>query len=215
MLTTQFVRRARSIAFAAVLAGLAIPSTSHAMSTQGISFGLSFHSNYIGRQERSTDEPSGSVFIDERGGGLSLYGGYGFTPSFALRLSLDGSVHETTDAAIEVEHSSVVIEGMYLFRDGQLVRPYLCAGIGGFRVHSRQGSYDFATTGPGAGFGGGLEIFVAQNVALELGARVDAINWEEQRAVRTESDGSETVVKTPVEKEGGAAKFRLGVSFWI
>jgi hypothetical protein len=82
-------------------------------------------------------------------------------------------------------------------------------------VASRQGAFDFETTGPGVTFGGGLEIFLARHVALELGVRADFINWEEQRATLTSSDGSQAVVETPIEKEGGAAKIRLGVSFWI
>jgi opacity protein-like surface antigen len=209
------VSRIRTLVAAALAATGLDASDVLANDTQGVVLGLSLHSNHIGAEERTSDAPSGSVFIDKSGGGATLFGGYGFTPSFALLISFDGAVHETTDPDVELTHASFVIEGRYLFREGQSLRPYLAGGIGGFQVASRQGAFDFETTGPGVTFGGGLEIFLARHVALELGVRADFINWEEQRATLTSSDGSQAVVETPIEKEGGAAKIRLGVSFWI
>ena len=210
---------ARSVCFAVtvVLAAALVPSDGSAAggSARGTLLGVSLHSNHIGSDDRPPDAPSGSVFLDENGGGLTLVAGYGFTNAFALRLALDGAVHETTDPAIEVTHSSVVMEGVYYFRSAQLARPYVAAGVGGFQVESRQGQYDFATTGPGAVLGTGLQVFVAEHVALDFGLRADWINWEEQRATRHEGDGTETIVQTPIEEEGGAVKLRVGVNFWI
>jgi opacity protein-like surface antigen len=186
-----------------------------AAATDGFFLGLDFHTSHIDAEDERAEAPTGSVFIDDNGGGVTFFLGYGITPSFPLRLNLSVAEHETSDTDVKFFYSSVTIEGAYLFRNGEPLRPYLLGGFGGFAVRSRQDDFDFETTGPGFVFGTGMVYFLSEHFALDFGLRGDLINWDKQRATLTFPNGSQAIVETPVEGDGAAAKFLFGVSGWF
>jgi len=203
-------RLAPALAAALILA--AVPARAD---TDGVAFGIGIHANNVGAEDPAEDSPPSSVFVEEAGGGVNLWFGYGLTPSFALRLLAAGASHETTDPDVEVAWGGVTLEATYLFRDPQPWRPYLVGGLGGFSTRSRQDDLDFEATGPGIVIGGGILRSFGETWAVDLALRAQFVNWEEATATFTFADGSSATVQRPVEEDGGALDILLGVSWWL
>jgi hypothetical protein len=193
---------------------LALATTSAHADTDGFAFGVGLHTNSVGNDTDRTDAPPGSLFLNGTGAGAELWAGYGFTPSFSMRLFFAGAEHSTSDGDVKIEFGGATIEAMYLFRNPEVIRPYLVGGLGGYSVASRVNDYDYETTGPGLVLGTGLQCFFNDTVAIDVGLRGEFIHWEEASATRT-TGGSNTQVRTPLDEEGGALKFVVGTSFWF
>ncbi len=198
----------------ALLVLLATATTPALADSEGFFVGLDLHSSHIGAEERSEASPVNSVFVDKDGGGISLSLGYGFTPSFPLRLRMSFAGHETSDPGVEVTYASAVIEAAYLFREGEQTRPYLFGGFGGFNLESKQDFFIYDTPGPGTVFGGGLLYFATPNFSLDFALRLEFINWE-QEVAKTGIGGTTFEVETPVDEEGTSGKIFFGASYWF
>lgn len=186
-----------------------------AVDTEGLFVELAVNTNHLAAQDEEEAAASGSVFLGKNAVGGTILLGYGFTPSFAARLAISGAEHDTTDPEIKVSYGGLTLEGSYSFRAGQQVRPYIYGGLGGFSLQSTQDEYDYESTGPGIGFGGGVHSFLGEHFVLDAGLRFDYVNWEKQTATRKLSDGSLQVVETPVNESGGASKIVLGAGWWF
>lgn len=206
----------RTLRFALLLASavLAAPVSPARADTDGLCFGIDLHSNRFGGAEESETPSTDAVFVKETGGGADLWIGWGFTRSFPVRLSVTGAAHDTSDPDVEVAYGSVTIDGMYLFRDPEPLRPYLYGGVGGFALRSRKDALDWETTGPGILFGGGILYFLGDTFALDFSVRGEFVNWEKTRATWHTGAGDITA-ETPIEEEGSAAKFLVGASWWL
>ena len=196
-----------------LLATVTAPATVLADS-EGFFVGLDLHSSHIGAEERTEASPDNSVYVDEVGGGISLSLGYGFTPSFPLRLRMSFAGHETSDPAVDVTYASAVIEAAYLFRKGEQTRPYIFGGLGGFNLESRQDFFIYDTSGPGTVFGGGLLYFATPNFSLDFALRLEFINWE-QVVAKTVIGGTTFEVETPIDENGSSGKIIFGASYWF
>lgn len=203
----------RAFLAGAILAAAILPAPARA-DTKGFAFGVQLHSNQLGSVEAAAGDVPESVFIEENGGGLGLWAGWGINESFSLRLALDLVGHETSDDDIRVAYGSLAVEGLYLFRQPDALRPFLLGGVGTFGLASRDDAYDYATTGPGLLAGGGIYYFLGSTFALEFSGRGEFVNWNEKQARRIDGDGS-TTVTAPVEREGVAGKLTLGASLWF
>jgi opacity protein-like surface antigen len=197
--------------FVTVAAALLIP-TSAGADTQGLHVGLLLHANHLDSADETTVAP---VLVDERGGGARLFFGYGFDPSFSLRLSVTASRHDTSRNDIDFEFSSGTLEGVYLFRNPDAFRPYLYGGVGGMLARATEGALDFETRGPGVVFGGGLLYFPTPDFAVDFHARADFINWEEEENAVLEVAGGTTTVERPIEREGTGVQLGFGISGWF
>jgi hypothetical protein len=198
----------------AAAAFLAVALPAHA-GTEGFAFGFDLHSSIVGTVDASAAKPPGYIFIDQDGGGGTLWLGYGFTPSFPVRLVASGATHGTTDADVEVAFGSLTLEALYMFRNPASLRPYVLGGVGAYSVRSRVDEYDYETTGPGVVMGAGLMYFFNNTVAMDFGIQADFMNWDHQTATRNVAGGGTEIIDTPVEEDGGAAKVLLGMSFWL
>lgn len=184
--------------------------------TEGFFVEFCGNSNHVGgAQDREIGDDSNSIFVSENGPGGTLNLAYGFTPSFPLRLSFSGAEHNTNDPEVDVEVSSVTIEGGYIFRAGTSVRPYLYGGVGTYSLQSKQDDYDFETTGPGMDFGVGLYSFLGEHLVFDAALRFDFMNWEKQTATVELPNGNTAIVETPVSEEGSASKILLGAGWWF
>jgi hypothetical protein len=197
--------------FALALFATAFPA---AADTDGFFFGIDLQSNRVGAADRPDDPDPAAVFVDEVGGGANLFFGWGFTPSFPVRLSLSAAGHDTSDPDIEVAYAGVTIDGMYLFRNPEPLRPYLYGGVGGFALRSRKDALDWETTGPGILGGGGVLYFFGDTFALDFSVRGEFVNWEKTRATLHTPAGDFTA-ETPIEEKGTAAKILVGASWWL
>jgi hypothetical protein len=191
-----------------LLAGPARPDT------KGFLLGLDLHYSKIGAEEESESSGDNSVFVDEDGGGVTILVGYGFTPSFALRLAGSASNHETSDSDVEVIYSNSLIEAMYIFREAAPLRPYILGGIGGARLESRDDPFRYETTGSCADLGFGFLYFTGEHFAIESALRLEFVNWDKATA-SLETDHGTVTVETPVEDEGSALKVLFGVNYWF
>ncbi len=171
-------------------------------------------SNHVGEPEK-IDDDANAVLVGENGPGGTLTLAYGFTPSFPLRLTVSGAEHNTTDPDVDVQFSSVNVEGGYIFRAGTSVRPYLYGGVGAYSAASDQGGYDYETTGPGIDIGFGLYSFLGDHFVIDAALRFDFINWETQTETRRLENGDDVIVETPVDEEGAASKILLGAGWWF
>ena len=208
-----WLRAPGALLLPALLAAAFLPAPARA-DTKGFAFGGQLHSNQLGSVEEAAGDVPESIFIQENGAGVGLWAGWGFNESFSLRLALDVAGHETSDDDIQVGYGSVAIEGLYLFRQPDALRPFLLGGVGTFALASRDDAYDYATTGPGLLAGGGLYYFLGSTFAIEFSGRGEFVNWKEKKARKIDGDGS-TTVTAPVEREGIAGKLTIGASFWF
>lgn len=200
---------------AVVPAALLVVAPPAAADTDGLAFGVGFHSNNVAADDPPPDPAPGAVYVDEAGGGANLWIGYGITPSFTLRLLAAGASHGTTDPDVDVAWGGVTLEAQYLFRDPRPWRPYVTGGVGGYTTSSRQDALDFEATGGGIVLGGGVLYFFNDTWAMDLALRGSLVNWEEMNATFKFPDGSTATVATPIEEDGGALDILIGVSWWL
>jgi hypothetical protein len=211
-------RRARPVgALGLVVVGLplllAAPLPARA-DTGGFCLGLQLHSSQLGTVDDAAGGVPSSVYIEENGGGLGLWAGWGINESFTLRLDAAVAGHPTSDEQIEVATAGFTLEALYLFRHPDAFRPFLLGGVGVFGVASRDDEYDYSTTGPGILAGGGFYYFLGSTFAFELSGRGEFVNWREEVA-RRQGSGSEEIVDTPIEQEGVAGKLTLGLALFF
>ncbi len=183
--------------------------------TQGFQLCVEAHRNHIGADDAAAGDPPDALYVDEVGGGGALSLGWGFTPTFALRLTLAGSRHETTRENVEVQLNGVTLEAVHYFQPGRPLRPFVFGGLGGFAAESRDEPFAWETEGGGACFGGGLAYFVSDDFALTFTARADAINWDKARGRVTLPGGDELVIEQPVDEGGVAGRFAIGMGWWF
>ena len=184
-------------------------------STDGFFLGLNAQTSHIGADDPAEDSPEGSIFVDETGGGGVFKIGYGITPRFALRIVASGAFHETSDPDVDVSYSGATLEAVYLFREGEPLRPTIFGGLGGFSLKSQRDLLDYETSGGGAVVGAGIVYFLSTHFALDFELRGDLINWEKNKAQISLGGGNYATVETPVEDEGSAAHFLFGGTWWF
>ena len=114
---------------------------------------------------------SGGVETEAVGGGIGLRVGYGFSPSFALLLDLQGSVVDPEARnADEYGFGSAELAARFALRPSAGVNPYLQVGVGG-----AQQAFDVPDTNEelvvrgGAASGTlGVELGVSRTVAVDV-----------------------------------------------
>lgn len=175
--------------------------------------GLDFLSSHVGAEDPTDPIPEGAIYSDEVGTGGALHIGYGFSPTFMLRLYMSGAQHESTDPDLNFELSAVALEAVYIFRAGQPLRPYLFGGFSGFATKGQHGDYNYEATGAGATCGTGLYYFLSRVVALHFAIRGEFVILEENEPQITLPGGGTVDTDAPFEWSGIAGKFSLGVAF--
>ncbi|NNE07218.1 MAG: outer membrane beta-barrel protein [Gemmatimonadetes bacterium] len=175
--------------------------------------GVGLGSSHLGTEEDPGSEEGAR--IKETGAGGNIVAGYGFGPVFAMRASVGGTRHETERDGDGVNFGNFGLEFLGVFRDLETFRPYLMGGVGYFSLKTSEGAFDFETTGGGLIGGGGFYYFFSDLFALDVGLRLDFIQWETAKATLTFEDGSSAEVALPISEEGTAAEIRVAASWWI
>ncbi|MBI5710658.1 MAG: porin family protein [Candidatus Eisenbacteria bacterium] len=219
MMTTQTTRAALAAGFliaalgaghasAAEPAGNGSPRQAH---QRGFSLGLQYQANFTGAEDPGPGSAPNQLFIEEAGNGLTFLGGYGFTPHFAMRLTAGTAAHRTTQAAVEVYQSSVVLEAHYRFLPGERARPYVFGGLGGTDIRADQEGFHVQTSGALAALGVGVLYDLTGHLAADLTARLDLINWNSVKVTQDLPDGSTVRLENPIQETGSAGKLMLGL----
>lgn len=180
---------------------------------RGFRLGLAMHSAGVSVLRPPASSGENDLYLEEEGSGMGLLVGYTFSPLFSLCASMSGAAHETTREHVDAFYSTFFIEGQFRFLPKERVRPYLLAGIGGAALGVDGGGYDAETTGGGMVFGVGLLYNLSRYLLLDAALRVDAIEWDEIEFTRELPGGGEVSVADPIEKDGGAGRFQLGLTW--
>lgn len=209
----ETTHRNSDIAWLCAVALILLPAGPAAADTQGFGFGINFQGGELSSVRNVTDGIPNSVSVEEGGGGGTLWAGWGFNDRFSLRLALAGIGHETSEEDVTVGFGSATIEGVVLLSRGHF-RPFVVGGFGAFAVGSTTDEFDFATAGPGIVAGTGFYYFLGDTFAFEVSGRGEFVNWRETMTFY--NDGrQEPEVETPIEREGTAGKFGVGLSWWF
>lgn len=126
----------------------------------------------------------------ESGAGFGVRLGWGITRNFTLFVGLDTASIETGDPVIAggtYGLAQAEIGGIYNFRAGKSLVPYLEAGFGTRRIASKVvvdvgGSLqegEAHTKGMSVMFGGGINYFVAKTFALNTGLSVSSGHFDD------------------------------------
>ncbi|MCK4414764.1 MAG: outer membrane beta-barrel protein [Candidatus Eisenbacteria sp.] len=208
------------VAFAAILIGslpLAEPSAAGTEGAwaqdRGFSLGLQFQTNVIGAEDPSEEVDLNDIWLDETGGGCTLYLGYTFVPSFCLRLTLGSARHETTRDAVEAFYNTVALEAHWRFLPQERARPYVYGALGGAVFNLDTERYDSETSGGMAGLGIGLLYNVTHRLVIDFNTRLDLINWDAVNVTYQLPGGGEVGIKDPIDDEGSAWRFQLGLAW--
>jgi opacity protein-like surface antigen len=203
------------IILAAPLLASAIPASAHEShkwgQDSGWSLGLDFVVDFIGAEDPTSESSPDAVYVNETGAGLAFHLGYAFTPVFGLRLTALAAGHDTTKEGITVTNGAVTIEALVRFLHGKRWQPYLLGGLGGTTLQFNNEVLDTRTSGALAVLGGGVQYHMTRHLALDLGGRLDLINWDKVEVSATLPDGSTAVLENPVNESGSAAKLSAGL----
>ena len=181
--------------------------------TRGFSLALDAHRSHIGADDPAAGSPDDALFVDEVGNGGSLSLGWGFTPTFTLRLVMTGSRHETTRDDVDLRLTGITLEAVHYFQPGRPLRPYVFGGLGGFRGESQDDPFTWESEGGAVVFGAGLAYFLSRDFAFTFAARGEAINWDKTPATLALPGGGTLVSEQPVDEGGLAGKFAVGMGW--
>ena len=208
------------VALAAILIGslpLAGPSAAETEGVwaqeRGFSLGLQLQTNAIGAEDPSGESDPNDIYVDEIGGGGTFYLGYTFVPSFCLRLALGVARHETTQDAVEAFYNTLAFEAHWRFLPQERARPYVYAALGGATFHLGTERYDSETSGGLAGLGIGLLYNVTRHLVIDVNTRLDLINWDEVNVTHQLPGGGEVGITAPIDDDGSAWRFQLGLEW--
>jgi len=180
---------------------------------RGVAAGLSLHGEWLGAKEEGTDPDPDDLFVDENGGGGTLWLGYNFTPSVQLRLAAGGAEHDTSED-VTLRHDVLSLELHYRFLPQSRFRPVLFGGLGGTTLSISTDEYDAEADGGMAVLGAGALLHASDHFIIESSVRLELINWNEVTLRREIADGTFIELVDPVgEGDGGAVRFDLGVGW--
>lgn len=115
----------------------------------------------------------------DRGAGLGLRAGYGFTPTFALYLGFTGARMKDGNDGDSTFGLTVGELGTRLHFGRKLKSPTFYLDLAFQGVIARSEELDLSFSGGGLGVGGGLLVYVGQKLALDFGLRGSGGNFSE------------------------------------
>lgn len=180
---------------------------------EGFRLGAYLNGACIGAEDPVTTADPNDLYIEEDGGGIALLVGYRFSPLFSLNLTISSAMHETTQRDIEAYYGTFMIEGHFHFLPEERVRPYVLAGLGGVGLVVDTEGYESETRGGGMDLGFGMVWNLTDHLLLDTSLRLDIIEWDEVKFTRELPGGEEIKLIDPVEEEGGAGRFQLGLTW--
>lgn len=144
----------------------------------------------------------------DRGGGMGLRVGYGFTPTFSMYLGLTGARMETREDRNDTYGLGVAELGTRLHFGRKLKSPTFYLDIALQGVVAQADEPDISFSGGGLGIGGGLLVFVGQKLALDFGLRGSAGNFSEFRV------GNLTVNIDEEDVRYGVGRLSVGITWF-
>ncbi len=180
---------------------------------KGLRLGLGLNGLGIDAKDTPASGTTDQLYLEEEGGGASFSIGYTFSPLFSLCFAVSGARHDTSVEDVEAYYSTAYIEGHFRFMPQSRVRPYLVAGLGGAALTLDHDDYDSQTTGSALGLGLGMLLNLTDHLLLDAALRLDLISWDEIEFTRQLPGGQEIRLVDPLDEEGGAGRFQLGLTY--
>ncbi|WP_170110360.1 outer membrane beta-barrel protein [Flavilitoribacter nigricans] len=115
----------------------------------------------------------------DRGGGLGLRVGYGFTPTFSLYLGFTGADMRPGNDRNQTYGLGIAELGTRLHFGKKLKSPTFYLDISFQSTETRADEPEISFAGGGLGIGGGLLVYVGRKLALDLGLRGTGGNFSE------------------------------------
>jgi hypothetical protein len=161
------------------------------------------------------DDPAaggdGGFFVDEWAPGAMFGVGHAFTPAFAIKLTAANAPHGTSVEGVEVNHASAALEAHVRFYPGERAQAYLFGGFGGATLDADDHGVRSEVRGGLMVLGAGFLYHLSSHLALDIGGRVDVIDWNEAEVTFTGGGSGEITVGGPVAESGSAGKLLLGL----
>jgi hypothetical protein len=107
--------------------------------------------------------------VNDRGGGLGLRVGYGFTPTFAMYLGFTGA--QMREGGIDSYGVGIAEMGTRLHFGKKLRSPTFYLDLSFQAAAARVDAPDISFSGGGVGLGAGLLVYVGKELALDFGLR--------------------------------------------
>jgi len=197
------MKRFITVMFAAMMLTTTLVNVS--MARQGFYLGMGIPYNTIkgdfdGKRTYVSNNLSEQIIVPEIDGafGLGIIAGYGFTPSWAIEISLLGSRHNAKwlGADKDVDYSVFNIDAKYSFMAQEKTQPYLLIGLNTDSLVVKDGVYnasgsvigDATYRGGGLNLGGGVDHYISQNVSLGVGATLRIVNYNRVEGLDTYGD---------------------------
>lgn len=201
----------RALAVSLVLAGAAAarpPATSAQVSTTR---GWSLGAHLVGASLSVEDDDANG------GGGLGLRAGYGFNRTVTVFLSVDGIAFDAENAPTEVsgEWTMAHADLGARFHFANALRrwvPWLEAAVGGRTVSLEDEVVDgeeregVTFTGGSFTVGGGLDVYLRQTLALELGLRFTGGEFTDVEVGNVTVEG--------LDLDASSVRVGLGLTWW-
>lgn len=145
----------------------------------------------------------------DKGGGLGLRLGYGFTPTFSLYLGLTGANMTDNDNPNSNYGLAIAELGTRLHFGKKLKSPTFYLDIAFQAVEANADEPDLSFSGGALGLGGGLLVYVGQQLALDIGLRGSAGNFSEFRIGQLSVNIDEENIQF------GAGRLSLGITWFL
>jgi len=193
-----------------MIAGVSLASETDPFPYGRWQIGLDIQHNQLG-DDQSRDE----ISFESEAPGAGIHVGVMVARRLMLRLHATESNHPTNEPDVSIRYAGVSIDLLYMFREDQVLRPYIFGGLGGYDLQSIQDNLTFDTVGGAMTFGIGGYWWMSQSFSLHSQARVEAINWLNTTAVLDRPDGSTVTTETLIQDSGVAGSLSLGVAYWF
>jgi hypothetical protein len=166
-------------------------------------FFLNFELN---SQQITLDQNNNSA---DKGGGLGFRAGYGFTPTFSIYLGFSGARLTDSDNQNGSYRLAMAELGTRLHFGKKLKSPTFYLDIAFQSAETRADEPDLSFSGGSLGLGGGLLVFVGQQLAIDLGLRGSAGNFSEFRIGKFSVNIDEENIRY------GAGRLSVGITWFL
>ena len=196
----------RALALSLVVAAAAAVQPRAAEAQVSTTRGWSFGAHLVGASLTVEDEDA------DGGGGLGLRAGYGFNRTVTAFLSVDGIAFDADNAPDEVQGDWTMAHvdlGARFHLANALRRwvPWLEAAVGARTVSlDSEEEEDVSFTGGSFTVGGGLDVYLRQTFALELGLRFTGGEFTDVEVGNVTVEG--------LDLDATSVRVGLGVTWW-
>ncbi len=146
--------------------------------TEGRDRGFYLGIGFVGSSLHVDDDGTGSFFVKDDGGGVTLKAGYSFNEVFSLEFAAGGANHDTSNPAVDARFASGQLFAHYRFSPGNAFRPFIKGGFGGYGLVLETNNASVRIEGGGIPIGGGFDYFFSRHFSLGVDLTHNIIQYD-------------------------------------